>query len=513
MDEQIIRARASSWPVPARIVCVHVSQPLELSRDGYHDVLRIGLKPSHAGQKFKIWATLAVRARGSSDASRYSSRIVRTMGGNTLHYAQITNRRVSEDGGRDAHTPNYYLVCDAPETIGEVKYALSVLEAPNVGDTNPLLAHAVAERGMTLYVESVDGREFEVLERFVAETLQPPIGEVENLSFSYQSSDSRLHATWTVAEDVDYYMWRHDQGTGTWTDWERVDGNSVNISSPTQGSTYNIEVRGHRSEDDFGPAATEDVDVPPGSRTTSWTTSYLTRYTTTWQEPDRTTCRETWHVTCTDTRPPTTTCWEPWTVTCTDTTPNTITCSDPWTVTCTDTTSETTTCWTTCEQLSTVICTVTSTVTSWQTPAGRDTTRQTSRITEPLPPEPEHETTYDTTYFTALPGGRQTSRTTTWTTCWTTRWESCFTTCMKTTIPTEICRTIQYQTCWATPMPPIQTCWTTRYPTTCRTTPGSATEICWTTRYPTCWTVPGRTRSRQTSRTTERVTSRNTPVT
>ncbi len=480
MDEQIIRARASSWPVPARIVCVHVSQPLELSRDGYHDVLRIGLKPSHAGQKFKIWATVAVRARGSSDASRYSSRIVRTMGGNTLHYAQITNRRVSEDGGRDAHTPNYYLVCDAPETIGEVKYALSVLEAPNVGDANPLLAHAVAERGMTLYVESVDGREFEVLERFVAETLQPPIGEVENLSFSYQSSDSRLHATWTVAEDVDYYMWRHDQGTGTWTDWERVDGNSVNISSPTQESTYNIEVRGHRSEDDFGPTATADVDVP-GSRLTSYdtshqtshttrgTTSYLTSYTTTWPKPRITTWRTTWRETCQQTQLPRIT-----------------TCQTTWRTTYQNTTKTTTTCWETCEILSRLTSQRTSRVTSYQTTAGRDTTRQTSRITEPLPPEPPRETTYDTTYFTG--GTRQTSNTTIWTTTWTTIWTSCVTRC------SEI-DTI------------VRTYWPTRY-TTCWTTV-PVTQTCWTTRYTTTWlTVP--TGSRQTSHTTSRATNRTT---
>ena len=242
----------------------------------------VSSRPS-AGQKFKIWTTLAVRGPreiptpavtvpGSSErwaATRCT----------TLRSRTAASRKM---GGPDAHTPNYYLVCDAPETIGEVKYALSVLEAPNFGDANPLLAHAVAERGMTLCVESVDGREFEVVETFVADTVQPPIGEVENLSFSYQSSDSRLHATWTVAEDVDYYMWRHDQGTGDWTDWERVDGNSVNISSPTQGSTYNIEVRGHRSEDDYGPTAMADVDVPPASRQTSYATSHETSRTTTW---------------------------------------------------------------------------------------------------------------------------------------------------------------------------------------------------------------------------------------
>ena len=444
-------------------------------------LLGLTVRPTEENQEFLLWVTLIGREK-TSGQPRAAFEVKKDLV--TLATATL----------RPDDSPDHFLVSTRHDDPDDVEFTL---RARDDGGDAEMLA------GTSLVVESPKA-DFTVVEKFSA---RPAIGSVGDLALVWEPSDSRLRATWTEAEHAAYHMWRHDQGTGTWTDWERVDGNSVNISSPAQGSTYNIEVRGHRSEDDFGPTATADVDVPPGSRLTSWTTSYLTWYTTRWREPDRTTCRETWTVTCTDTRPPTTTCWEPLTVTCTDTTPNTITCSDTWTVTCTDTTKETTTCWTACEQLSTVTCTATSSVSRWQTTAGHDTTRQTSHITEPLPPEPEHETIYGTTYFTVLPGGRQTSRTMTWTTCWTTRWESCFKTCTKTATTTEICRTIHYQTCWAVPMPPMRTCWTIRYPTTCWTTPGSPTRICWTTRYPICWTVPGRTRSRQTCHTTSHVTS------
>lgn len=174
------------------------------------------------------------------------------------------------------------------------------LRAEDTGGDAEMLA------GTSLVLESPKA-DFTVIEKFSA---REAIGSVGDLTLVWEPADSRLRATWTEAEHADYHMWRQDQGTGTLTDWERVDGSSVTISSVTRGSTYNIEVRGHRSEDDFGPTATADVDVPPGSRLTSWTTSYLTWYTTRWREPDRITCWTTWRTTCKDTTGTTTTCWE-----------------------------------------------------------------------------------------------------------------------------------------------------------------------------------------------------------
>lgn len=197
----------------AHRVSVVLSDEKTVTSRNHLDILRIGLVPSSVDQKFRIWATLSYGAGGFRAGAYVGSRLVR---GGTTVLSQVTHKASSEPAQRtrDYRTPVFYPVSDAPRTVGEVTYSLSLAKAGHA----TLAANAIAKAapGLSLFVESVDGKAFRVVERFVADALvevtppAPPApepiptpGSISSLNLS--RSGNHVTGTWSESSDADEY--------------------------------------------------------------------------------------------------------------------------------------------------------------------------------------------------------------------------------------------------------------------------------------------------------------------
>ena len=259
-------------PPPSVLVdaaSVNLEEPLDLSSAGYNDVLRLGIKPSSEDQVFRIWATLAYSVEGSVAGSRVGSRLVRN---GDVNLSQILHPASSEMVRYAARTPKYFFVCDAPGTVEEVTYALSLFESEAAG------ASPRAQRGLSLYVEALSVG-FEVVEKFVADSLPPdrvveppppppppPVpGSIATLTLS--RNGTTVTGTWSESSDADEYKieWLVNDSLVQTLYQSASDDRSVSRTFGN-GERAGLRVRGMNDDgDQRGPSITRTIRIPvPG---------------------------------------------------------------------------------------------------------------------------------------------------------------------------------------------------------------------------------------------------------
>ena len=252
-------------PVLADAASVNLEEPLDLSSAGYNDVLRLGIKPSSEDQVFRIWATLAYSVEGSVASSRVGSRLVRN---GDVNLSEILHPASSEMVRFAARTPKYFFVCDAPGTLEEVTYALSLFESEAAG------ASPRAQRGLSLYVEALSGG-FEVVEKFVADSLPPDRvvtpptpavpGAISTLDLTVDDERTTVTGSWGESSDADEYklVWKK---AGTVASTVYVSTRTATFTDFTPGQRVELEVRGvNDTRGQEGPVKSESIGTsPPG---------------------------------------------------------------------------------------------------------------------------------------------------------------------------------------------------------------------------------------------------------
>ena len=249
--------------VLADAASVNLEEPLDLSSAGYNDVLRLGIKPSSEDQVFRIWATLAYSVEGSVAGSRVGSRLVRN---GDVNLSQILHPASSEMVRYAARTPKYFFVADAPGTVEEVTYALSLFESEAAG------ASPRAQRGLSLYVEALSG-EFEVVEKFVADSLPPPPpppppppsipGAISTLELTVNDERTVVTGSWGESSDADEYklVWKK---AGTVASTVYVSTRTATFTDFTPGQRVELEVRGvNDTRGQEGPVKSESIGTSP----------------------------------------------------------------------------------------------------------------------------------------------------------------------------------------------------------------------------------------------------------